>query len=84
MVILGNMKSRQNQLGGFRCETYRRADERTDKRGFRIKVYSRRFMQTPKYPKGVRSVSKVFDIKQETEITYREPRHVCTKFQIQR
>jgi hypothetical protein len=73
MVILGNTKSRQNQFGGFGCETYRRADERTDKRDFRIKVYSKHFMQKPKYPKGARSVSKVFDIKQETEITYREP-----------
>jgi hypothetical protein len=84
MVILGNMKPRQNQLGGYGCETYRRADERKDKHDFRIKVYSRHFMETPKYPNCARSVSKVFDIKQETEITYRQPRLVCTKFQIQR
>jgi hypothetical protein len=71
-------------LGAFGCETYRRAGERTDKRDFRIMVHSRHFMQTPKYPSGARSVSKVFDIKQETEITHREPRFVRTKFQIQR
>jgi len=77
MVIFGNMKYRQNQLGCFGCEPYkyeyRRADERKDQRDFRITVHSRHFMQTPKYPNGARSVSKAFDIKQETEITCREP-----------
>jgi hypothetical protein len=34
MVILGNMKSRQNQFGSFDCEIYIKADERADKLGF--------------------------------------------------